>query len=156
MTFNFKNLIVTTFATAVIALPSVASAEIQCPMGWVKKVENSVTVCVAQNQEQAQAQSQINNQNQNVNQNVAATGGSSSSSSSSSSTANVAINNPAVPQVVYQAQAKITELPRTGLPEAALALTGLLPAGFALKKFAFKKNSENLESASSVWLKKNS
>ena len=76
MNFRVKSLLVSTaiFAGAVI-VPATATAEIQCPTNWVKKVENSVVVCVAQDQNQAQAQVQNNNQNQNVNQNVNATGG---------------------------------------------------------------------------------
>lgn len=147
---------------SLVFVPS-AYAEIQCPINWVKKVENSVVVCVAQNQDQNQAQAQNNNQNTNVNQNVNATGGSSSSSSSSSSNSDVTINNPApavttiaLPQVVYQAPIKVVQLPKTGLPETALALTGLLPAGFALKKFGFKKSETSEESAASIWLEKNS
>ena len=145
-------------AVSLAVVPSV-SAEIQCPMGWVKEVKDSVVVCVAQNQEQNQAQAQINNQNQNVNQNVTATGGSSSSSSSSSSNTDIKINNPApaAPQVVYQVPTKVVQLPATGLPETALALSGILPvAGFALKKYAFKKSEISEESASSIWLEKNS
>jgi hypothetical protein len=145
------------------ALPATTIAEIQCPMGWAKELHGVAEVCVAQNQNQNQAQVQNNNQNQNVNQNVVATGGSSSSSSSSSSDTNITINNPtatpiaiAAPQVVYTAPTKITQLPKTGLPEAALALTALLPAGFALKKFAFKKSNQQEESASSIWLEKQS
>ena len=151
--------VLTALALSLAVTPSV-SAEIQCPMGWVKKVENSVVVCVAQDQNQAQAQIQTNNQNQNVNQNVNATGGSSSSSSSSSSNTNVTVNNPAptaVPQVVYTAPTVVKTLPATGLPEAAVALGAGLPiAGFALKKFAFKKSETSQESASSIWLSKNS
>lgn len=74
------------------ATPS-STPEPQCPTGYVKKVENSVILCVAQEQNQNQNQQQNNNQNQNVNQNVNAQGGSSSSSSSSSSDVDVTINN---------------------------------------------------------------
>lgn len=155
---TLKRLSITSVLAISLFAAPVASAEIQCPMGWVKKVENSVVVCVAQDQNQAQAQIQNNNQNQNVNQNVNATGGSSSSSSSSSSNTNVTINNPTpapttTPQVVYQAQTKLVELPKTGLPETAMALSTILPAaGFALKKFGFKKNLDSVqESANSIW-----
>lgn len=153
--------ILTALALSLVVAP-LTSAEIQCPMGWVKKVENSVVVCVAQDQNQNQAQVQNNNQNQNVNQNVNATGGSSSSSSSSSSNTHVVVNNPtpaptAVPQVVHVAATTVKTLPATGLPEAAVALgTGLPIAGFALKRFAFKKSEASEESASSIWLEKNS
>lgn len=146
------------FALTLFAAPA-ASAEIQCPMGWIKEVKDSVVVCVAQDQNQAQTQAQNNNQNQNVNQNVKAEGGSSSSSSSSSGNNTVTINNPtptAIPQIVYTAPTKIVQLPKTGLPEAALGLTALLPAGFVLKKYAFRKSETNPESASSIWLEKNS
>ena len=160
MKFNFKNLVITgAIATGIVIPVTAVNAEIQCPMGWVKKVENSVVVCVAQDQNQNQAQAQTNIQTQNVNQNVAATGGSSSSSSSSSSNTYVAVTNSApvaAPQVVYQVPTTVKTLPATGLPEAAMALSALVPAGFALKKFAFKKSATSEESASSVWLEKNS
>lgn len=156
MSLNFKRFsILSALAVGLITIPVTANAEIQCPTGWVKELHGVAEVCVAQNQNQTQAQVQNNNQNQNINQNVNATGGSSSSSSSSSSESNITFNNP-TPQVVYQAQARVAELPRTGLPETALALSALLPAGFALKKFRFKKSETIEESASSIWLKKQS
>ena len=145
-----------------IAVPTIASATIQCPSGWNKEMHGVAEVCVAQNQTQNQAQVQNNNQNQNVNQNVVAKGGSSSSSSSSDSS--ITINNPTptptpvtyvvtTPQVVYTAPTVVTTLPKTGLPETALALSGILPvAGFALKKYGFKKNAHSGEnSANSIW-----
>jgi hypothetical protein len=167
MISSFKKLSLLSVLTVSLYAAPLASAEIQCPNGWVKEIKNSVVVCVAQNQNQAQAQVQNNNQNQNVNQNVNATGGSSSSSSSSSSNANITINNPApsstpipvyVPQVVYTAPSKVTYLPATGLPEAALGASAGLPIlGLALRKFAFKKSSKRAgDSASSIWLSKNS
>lgn len=156
---TLKRLSITSaLAVSLFAVP-VANAEIQCPMGWVKEVKDSVVVCVAQSQEQNQAQIQNNNQNQNVNQNVKAEGGSSSSSSSSSSNNHVTINNPApaIPQVVYTAPTKVTYLPATGLSEAALGFSAMLPiAGFALKKYGIKKSASKEESASSIWLEKNS
>lgn len=160
---NIKNILILSaiFAGTVIT-PSIVSAEIQCPTNWVKKIENSVVVCVAQDQNQAQAQVQNNNQTQTVNQNVTATGGSSSSTSSSSSNTNVTINNPTpspstVPQVIYTVPTQLVQLPKTGLPETAMALSALLPAGFALKKYGFKKSSSASEdSANSIWLEKQS
>jgi len=153
---------------------SPSASPLQCGAGKIAKVVDSVMVCVAQNQEQNQAQTQNNNQNQNVNQNVVATGGSSSSSSLSSSNVNVTVNNtnkekeivrevvrlanaPAAasttavttPQVVMQAKGDVKELPKTGLPLAALALGGLLPAGFGFKRFSKKAKIE--ASASSIW-----
>ena len=114
-----------------------------------------------QSQEQNQEQTQNNSQNQTNNQNANATGGNSSSSSSSNSSVNLTINNPTpapttttvvykqtTPQVVTQVKGAVTELPKTGLPLAALALGGLLPAGFGLKRFG--KKSEEF-SANSIW-----
>jgi hypothetical protein len=153
---------------------SPSPSTVQCPTGKISKVVDSVIVCVAQNQEQTQTQIQNNNQNQNVNQNVNATGGSSSSSSSSSSSVNVTVNNPtpspsastttvvlasntstvyqSQPQVVTQVKGDVKELPKTGLPLAALALGGLLPAGFGIKRFA-KKSAEET-TANSIWTEK--
>jgi len=156
---TIKRLALTSTLAAALFVAPAASAEIQCPMGWVKEIHDSAVVCVAQNQNQNQAQVQNNNQNQNVNQNVKAEGGSSSSSSSSSSNNTVTINNPtpAIPQVVYTAPTKVTYLPATGLSEAALGFSAVLPvAGFALKKYGMKKSASKLESASSIWLEKNS
>jgi hypothetical protein len=147
--------------------PSPSPSTVQCPTGTIQKIENSVVVCVAQNQNQEQTQTQNNDQNQTVNQVVNATGGSSSSTSSSSSNTTLTINNPATtntvvkevrvaastatPQVVTQTKGDIKELPKTGLPLAALALGGLMPAGFGLKKFAKKQDAV---SANSIWMER--
>jgi hypothetical protein len=150
--FFKKYSLLTLAAIILLSVPTLAQAEIQCPNDWVKQTHGVAEVCVPKNQNHGQTQ----NGNHNVSQSVTVTGG--SSSSSSSSTATVAINNQAVvPQVVYQAQARITELPRTGLPEAGLALSALLPAGFALKKYAFKKSDKKSgDNAAAIWLEKNS
>lgn len=151
--------------------PSTSPSNIQCPVGKIAKVENSTIICVAQNQQQTQTQTQNNNQNQTVNQNVNANGGSSSSSSSSSSSVNLTINNPtpsptatptaivvstttytAQPQVVAQVKGDVKELPKTGLPLAALALGGLMPAGFGIKRFGKKSSGE--VSPNSIWNEK--
>ncbi len=162
----FKKISLLTAGIYILIAASPASAEIQCPTGWVKEVQNSVIVCVAQNQQQSQSQSQNNNQNQNVNQNVTANGGSSSASSSSSSSSDVTIENRAVishpvyvPQVVYKNQSYVKALPATGLPETAAAASLALPiVGLALRKFAFKKSEakSDIESPVSIWLSKNS
>lgn len=168
MKTNLKKLIIAGSSIAALAIPAFAYAEIQCPSGWSKEMHGVAEVCVAQNQNQNQAQVQNNNQNQNVNQNVVATGGSSSSSSSSSS--NITINNPQpsatphtvyvqeAPRVVYQTPTYVKSLPATGLPEAAAAASLALPiAGFALRKYAFKKQTNrDSNSPHSLWLSKNS
>lgn len=169
MQMNLKKFSIFAIITiTLVAAPRFVNAEIQCPGDWVKEMHGVAEVCVAQSQNQNQAQVQNNNQNQNVNQNVVATGGSSSSSSSSNSS--ITINNPTptptatptsvvyVPQVVYTAPTKVVQLPKTGLPETALALTSLLPIGFAMKKYGFNKfgSKTKEESAASIWLGKNS
>lgn len=149
-------------STATASASQVQNQEtVQCPMGKVQKVVDSTIICVAQEQNQNQTQTQNNNQNQNVEQNVVATGGNSSSNSSSSSHTNVTINNPvttkevvkevyvSTPKVVSQVKGKVSELPKTGLPLVALALGGLMPAGFGLKRFGKKRNEE--ETANSIW-----
>ena len=121
-------------------------------------------------QNQNQEQTQNNSQNQTNNQNANATGGNSSSSSSSNSSVNLTINNPnptpapsasttvvytsttTTPQVVTQVKGAVTELPKTGLPLAALALGGLLPGGMAFKRFGKKDQVE--ESANSIWIER--
>ncbi len=144
--------------------PSPSPSTIQCPVGKMEKVVDSTIICVAQEQNQNQNQTQNNDQNQNVNQNVVATGGNSSSNSSSSSHTNVTINNPvttkevikevkvSTPQVVMQTKGDVKELPKTGLPLAALALGGLMPAGFGIKRFMKKDQVE--ETANSIWTEK--
>jgi len=158
--------------------PTPIPSTIQCGVGKIAKVVNSTIICVSQNQTQNQAQVQNNNQNQTVNQNVVATGGNSSSSSSSSSNVNLVVNNQSTnttnnnttreivrevtvaapvkggevtvtPQVVMQTKGDVRELPKTGLPLAALALGGLMPAGFGLKRFGKKEAVQ--ESANSIW-----
>lgn len=140
--------------------PSPSQSTIQCPVGQIQKIENSTVVCVAQKQEQTQTQTQDNHQNQTVDQHVSATGGSSSSSSSSSSSVNVTVNNPtptptpsttSVVNVVSEAKTEVKQLPKTGLPLAAWALTGLLPIGAGFKRFG--KKSDAL-SANSVWMER--
>ena len=137
---------------------------VQCPVGKVSKVVDSTIICVAQEQTQNQAQVQNNNQNQNVEQNVVATGGNSSSNSSSSSHTSVTINNPvttkevvkevyvSTPKVVSQVKGEVAELPKTGLPLAALALGGLMPAGFGIRRFMKKDQAE--QNANSIWTEK--
>lgn len=155
---TLKNILISGAIGISLIAPLSVKADLQCPNNWVKKIINSVEVCVAveqnqnQNQNQNQAQNQNNNQAQNNNQNVTATGGSSSSSSSSSSSVNLTVNNPSTPQVVSRVQTTVKELPKTGLPLAALALGGLLPAGLGLKKWSSKSNSQSL--ANSIWLEK--
>jgi hypothetical protein len=64
-------------------------------------------------------------------------------------TQNVTVNVPQ-PQVIGVASSPITTLPKTGLPLAALALLGLLPAGAGIKRLTQKDNSEEV-SANSIW-----
>lgn len=47
---------------------------------------------------------------------------------------------PAQPKVVAVAATPVHELPKTGAPLAAFALSGLLPAGFGLKRFGKNKD----------------
>lgn len=172
---NFKKSLVITSAITLPLLISVVSltnsiapvsADIQCPGGWTKEMHGVAEVCVAQHQDQNQAQIQNNNQNQNVNNSASAWGGSSSSSSSSSSNSEININSwpsatPAVttvytyttPQVVYQAQAPIKYLPKTGPAETAFALMALLPLGLVLMKFQ-PKFAKKETYARATWLKR--
>ena len=54
--------------------------------------------------------------------------------------------------VINQTPTSIKELPKTGLPLAAVGLASLLPFGSRLRKLG-QKNTEE-ETANSIWLKK--
>ncbi len=134
-------------APTVAPTPTPGPNVVQCPIGTVSQVSGSTIVCVSQNQNQNQNQTQNNSQSQNVTN--SATGGSS----------NVTISNPTPqvlavsttqPQVVSTSAGQVKELPKTGLPLGALALTGLLPVGAGFRKFG-KKGLEDSESANSIW-----
>lgn len=58
----------------------------------------------------------------------------------------------ATPQVVYTQSYDTSELPRTGIPLAAWALGGLLPASLGLKKFLSKASPT--ETANTIWINK--
>lgn len=126
------------------ASPTPAPVE-ECKANEIKVIKNSQAQCQAQTQTQNNNQSQDNNQTQ--------TQGSISNTNSN----NVTVNNPApqvlaatsAPQVVTVAASTAKELPKTGLPLAGLALTGLIPFGLKLRKYSQKDNPES--SANFIW-----
>jgi len=121
----------------------------QCPAGFILQNVGNQNVCVSQSQTV----------------NVTATGGSSSSSSSSSSTAtnnntntittgSGHVGSGKAPVVVGTAVAPVKELPKTGLPLAALPLLGLVPAGLKFRKFGSTNTGDLSESPLSLWEKR--
>jgi hypothetical protein len=89
-------------------------------------------------QVQNQQQTQNNNQNQNVVVNVPP------------APQGVVLAANAQPKVVATAGTQVTTLPKTGLPLAAWAVMGMLPAGAGLKKFGRKDNSDDVP-ANFIW-----
>lgn len=121
---------------------------ISCPSGFVAVISGSTIICMQQVNNQNQSVN-INNSNTNTN---SATGGSSSASATGGSVTNTVAAAAAVPVPVKGAPA-VTELPKTGLPLAAWALSGLLPAGFGLRRFT-KKNGGITGTARYIWQKR--
>jgi hypothetical protein len=128
---------------------------VQCPVGHIAKIVNSTVVCVAQNQQQQQQQNNNQEQNNNSKQEVNVTVNPKIENVNNN---NITINNPAASvqvagvSVVNQAPTSVKELPKTGLPMAAVGIASLLPFGSRLRKLG-KKNTEEV-SANSVWMQR--
>lgn len=116
------------------------SSNVECPSGTVfGGIQGSTIICVSQNQ--VQDQDQIVTANSN-----AETG-----------PINVTLSTNApqvvtVPRVITVAGAQTSskELPKTGLPMAAWALSGFLPIGAGLRRFG-KNSKTRQESANFIW-----
>ena len=109
-----------------IATPTPGQNVIQCPSGFVETISGSNIICVQLVQSQSQT----------------------ASSTSNASTGEINITNtstdtstPTSPVVVIPGKAEVkgistvTQLPKTGLPEVVWLISGLTPAGLALKRF---------------------
>jgi hypothetical protein len=138
---------------------------VQCPIGYIHKIFGSTIVCVSQNQQQQQQQNNNQEQNNNnkqevnvtVNPHIENTNNNNVTVSGAGSTSNVTISSTdsvkvAGVSVVNQVPTYVKELPKTGLPLAALAITGLFPVASRLRNLG-KKGSKS-ETANSVWMKK--
>jgi hypothetical protein len=145
--------------------PTPPPSLIACPVGYIHKIFGSTIVCVSQNQQQQQQQNnhleQNNNNKQEVNvtvnpsitntnnNNVTVNGSGSTSSVTISSSDSVKV---AGVSVVNQVPTYVKELPKTGLPLAAIAVTGLFPLASRLRRLGKKSREE--ETANSIWMKK--
>lgn len=122
----------------------VQESVIQCPQGSVQTVSGSTIICLTVQQ------------NQNQNQNQTATGGSSSASATGGAggSSNVTVTSTAtVPAGQVAGVTTVTSLPKTGLPLAAWAFSGLVPAGLGLKRFG-NRGKNMKETAQFLWQKR--
>lgn len=122
---------------------------VQCPEGFVKTISGSNIICIQQVQSQ--------NQTQNVVQEVNASGGSATTGDvlvNVTSTGGTSASTTSVQPLVLSAAtgpSDVSELPKTGLPLAAWALTGLLPAGIGIRKFSSRGEKDSKEGANYIW-----
>ncbi len=138
-----------------------------CPVGYIGKIFGSNIICVTQNQEQEQTQNNTQTQNNNnkqevnvtVNPHIENTNNNNVTVNNSGSTfsSTVTINTEsgvkvAGVSVVNQIPTTVKELPKTGLPLAAVAITSLFPVASRFRKMG-KKGSVS-ETANSIWMKK--
>lgn len=117
---------------------------IQCPIGTIKQVVNSMITCVSNNNTN-------NNENNNDNHtNVNVTTGDVNVNVENKVTQEGQVLAAATsqPQVVGESKTAVKELPKTGLPLAAWALGGLLPAGLKMKKGSKSSSDQN---ANFIW-----
>jgi hypothetical protein len=138
-----------------------------CPVGYIGKIFGSTIVCVTQEQTQNQTQNNTQTQNNNNKQEVNVTvsphientnnNNITVNGSGSTSNSNVTINTDsgtrvAGVSVVNQVPTYVKELPKTGLPLAAMAFTALFPAASRFRKMGQKSREE--ETPNSIWMKK--
>lgn len=123
----------------------VPNNNVQCPSGFVRTISGSNIICIQQVQNQEQ--------NQSVTQVVNTQGGNASTGE-----VRVIVENPAAggevlgDTIVTEGKTPVIveSLPKTGLPIAAWALSGFLPAGFGIRRFA-KGLKDNKDTASFIW-----
>jgi len=124
--------------TPVTPTPTVTTTPTPTPTGTITpsptptQVPTNITNNITNSNSQSQSQTQNNNQTVNVTQ---------------AAPAPVVVTQP-VSEV--KGTTTVTQLPKTGLPLAAWALSGLLPIGAGLKKFG-GKNQTNQDSAHYLW-----
>ncbi len=147
--------------------PVVTPAPTPTPVPNVQNCENGATVTNGNGNNINCNQNTNTNTNSNTNtqsQTQTATGGSATATATGGSvgdtTINVTVPTPATttvvtatPQVVATTQSNVKELPKTGLPLAAIPLTGLLPLGLKLRKGS-KTGTE--ASAQDIWMDRQS
>jgi hypothetical protein len=119
----------TVVPTVTVTPTPVPQNNLQCPAGFVGAISGSTIICVQQSQQQSQT----------------ATGGS----------VNVTMTNPTPIQsgptpAPVQTVSNVSSLPKTGLPLAAWAMSGLLPAGLGIKRFG-KRSSESRNIGQYLW-----
>lgn len=116
---------------------------VECPSGFVKVISGSNIICMQQVQNQSRSQS------------------SSSTSSASTGAISVNVTGGSTTQTVTTAagaevkgvSTAVTQLPKTGLPIAAWALSGLLPAGLGFRRFGKGKQGSK-DQAQYIWQKR--
>ncbi len=149
-----------------VVTPTPAPNVQNCPDGATVTNGNGNNINCNQN-----SNSNTNSNSNSQSQSQTATGGSATANATGGSVGNTTVNvtvptpsatsttststtvtTAAVPVVVTTASnpSNVKELPKTGLPLAAIPLTGLLPLGLKLRKMG--KNSTEDENAQTVWM----
>ncbi len=105
--------------------PLITGVTVNCPQGSVQTISGSTVICININQSQTQT----------------ANGG-----NGGNATVNITGTVAGTTQI-----AGVKELPKTGLPLAAWAFTGLIPAGVGFKKFGGKKIEDLTETPTFIW-----
>lgn len=123
---------------------------VSCPAGFTQTVSGSNIICVQQVQNQSQSSSS-NSSTGPVNVNV------SSPATTTSTTTNTTTSAPVATTTTTAAPGTVpavTELPKTGLPLAAWALSGLLPLGAGLRKFRGREEKLGEDNPEYLWQKR--
>jgi outer membrane biosynthesis protein TonB len=121
--------------------PTPSNLTIQCPQGTTfQKIEGNNIICIQISQSQSQS---INNSGNSTNNNNNCTGSSGNNNNTCAGTggsSNVTVTNAAAsPAGQVLGLTAVKQLPATGLPELALAMFGLAPLGYGLRRFGSNK-----------------
>lgn len=115
---------------------------VECPSGFVKTISGSNIICLQQVQNQNQSQSSNSTSNASTGTiSVNVTGGSTTQTTTTGAVE------------VKGVSTSVSQLPKTGLPIAAWALSGLLPAGLGFRRFGRGKEGSK-DHAQYIWQKR--